>query len=233
MKKALSLLWELQKLEQKKRKLLAERKSIQNKESELLAQEVVEIAKKIAGDREILIKLQHSNDKQEKELAFMSKEYQELEKKLYGDNIKSAKELEQLQKKIDAAKQEIASKEEKVYSELEKTDNLSARIQSNEQLVTEKKVLRDKKQREMNEWLIRNKAQCDEIDEACATIIEGIDKNIWGKYLELSRKIPQPIAKLENGICSGCRLSVPERQIVNSMGQLVYCDNCGRIIFSE
>ena len=233
MQKSLSLLWKIQNLEQKKRRLLAERKNIESREIEFLTTEMTKINQDIRQNKKLLQDLERSNAKQEKELVFMGDEAKKLEEKLYGNTVKSAKELEQIQKQLDDAHKELAGKEDALYADLEKAETLTAKVESNERLIIEKKALCAEKQQEIDEQLQQNKTQCDEIVAVCAELTAKVDKRVWDKYLALSKRIAQPIAKVENGICGGCRLGIPESQISNAAGQLVYCDNCGRIIFSE
>ncbi|MEZ4515949.1 MAG: C4-type zinc ribbon domain-containing protein [Chloroflexota bacterium] len=39
------------------------------------------------------------------------------------------------------------------------------------------------------------------------------------------------VVELKNGKCMGCQVSVPEHRIKDiDRGNIVYCDNCGRIL---
>ncbi len=59
-----------------------------------------------------------------------------------------------------------------------------------------------------------------------------INQQTLEAYDKLRKQKGQAVAKVEQGICRGCRISLPssEMQQVRS-GNLVQCGSCGRILF--
>ena len=68
--------------------------------------------------------------------------------------------------------------------------------------------------------------------------VEAESKKLPSDLLEKYRTIKQhctpPMAKLINGQCSGCFMSLPSATLMALKGEnVVLCDNCGRILYNE
>ena len=51
-------------------------------------------------------------------------------------------------------------------------------------------------------------------------------------YTELKKQKGIAVAKVEQGICRGCRISLPTAELQQARsGSLVRCSSCGRILF--
>ena len=62
-----------------------------------------------------------------------------------------------------------------------------------------------------------------------------IDAPLMEKYRSIKQHCTPPMAKLIDGQCSGCFMSLPSATLLalKEGDKLVLCDNCGRIIYSE
>ena len=60
-----------------------------------------------------------------------------------------------------------------------------------------------------------------------------IDPKLLAKYRSIKQHCTPPMAKLINGQCSGCFMSLPSATLldIRSGEQIVECDNCGRILY--
>lgn len=60
-----------------------------------------------------------------------------------------------------------------------------------------------------------------------------VDPGLLGKYKSIKQHCTPPMAKLINGQCSGCFMSLPSATLldIRSGSRLVECDNCGRILY--
>ena len=92
------------------------------------------------------------------------------------------------------------------------------------------------------EWQTQQKKLAADAEQLQITIAEtkhkremlagDIDPQAVEVYQELKRLRGTAVAKVEQGICRGCRISLPvtELQQVRS-GNLIRCSSCGRILF--
>lgn len=60
-----------------------------------------------------------------------------------------------------------------------------------------------------------------------------VDPQLLAKYRSIKQHCTPPMAKLINGQCSGCFMSLPSATLldIRSGDRIVECDNCGRILF--
>ena len=61
-----------------------------------------------------------------------------------------------------------------------------------------------------------------------------LDAALVEKYREVKQHVTPPMAKLIDGQCSGCFMSLPGATLleIKSGEKMVLCDNCGRILFA-
>ena len=62
---------------------------------------------------------------------------------------------------------------------------------------------------------------------------QKIDPELLNKYRTIKQHCTPPMAKLVNGQCSGCFMSLPSATLleIRSGERIVECDNCGRILY--
>ena len=112
---------------------------------------------------------------------------------------------------------------------------------------------RDRQQRDIRVRAARTKAEYDSIKSEydvefkrdTATLKQmrdrteqeaaKLDSALMERYRSIKQHCTPPMAKLIDGQCSGCFMSLPSATLLNLKEgeKLVLCDNCGRIIYSE
>lgn len=60
-----------------------------------------------------------------------------------------------------------------------------------------------------------------------------VDPELMEKYKKIKQRRPNPVARLNNDRCGGCNMQLPSSVIgtLKASGNIVECDNCGRIIY--
>ncbi|MCI1944089.1 zinc ribbon domain-containing protein [Clostridium luticellarii] len=169
----------------------------------------------------------------EKKLEHMKEEVKQEESKLYGNLKYDLKFISTLEKSVKLKKDEVKNLEE---------INLNMMYEE-ESLVQEKDVSRKKLIHMKNEFC-NNKKTIGEKALKAEEDIKKAEKNI----LSLERKLPPELldkfnelcavkgtgaARLSEGVCQGCRMKVSAITIddIKKNKDIVYCDNCGRIIY--
>lgn len=155
-----------------------------------------------------------------------------VEGKLYGGKITSPKELTDLQHESDILKANRGKYEEQalelmeqsesaagIVSKLDKEMNsLEADWQSRQQ-----KLAEDKKQTESSLATLRMKRE---------QTASGIDARSLEIYSGLRKQRGTAVARVEQGVCLGCRISLPAHELQQiRTGKLVRCGTCGRILY--
>ena len=87
-------------------------------------------------------------------------------------------------------------------------------------------------QKQLSAELERVKKIVSTLRQQRQLLSSGIDPKAVAVYQEIKRQRGTAVAKVEQGICRGCRISLPiaELQLAKS-GSLVRCGSCGRILF--
>lgn len=158
-----------------------------------------------------------------------------LDQRLYGGSIRNAKELEALHAELQFAKSQAAEEEEKLLTVMLALDEAEAG------LVTSRTDLglAEKSRAETIATLTKEQASQTERLQALSAnrrqLVVGIAPALIAQY-EQVRKARQGVAlaKVERGMCMGCRLTLPgsELQRVRTSQEPVTCSSCGRILYA-
>ncbi|MBP2653832.1 MAG: uncharacterized protein H6Q73_1401 [Firmicutes bacterium] len=230
MKEQLEVLVELQLLEQKKGVLVAQKAKVDAAEVRQLWQEIRLLGEETATERQKLSCLEKVCSRQEEDLSVVTKHCKEEEARLYSGEIVSLKELEKMKIKCDAARKEIAGYESELFANMEECERLTANIAAQEELAEQRRRAHVEKQQQIVKQVAGLDSEIAKIEESCRQLAEKVDAGVLQRFRDLKRRLSLPVARVENGICSGCRISIPSSRMNESRGGIVYCDNCGRML---
>ncbi len=233
MKDQLRLLSELQVLEQQKLVVANQKAKINSEEVRLLWQEIRQLTHSLATAREKLVALEVACTRQEAELTAATRQCESLEKKLYGGEITSVKEIDQIRAKCEFLRKDIGKRENDLVAALLDCENLGQRVALDDTGLREKKRLHAEKQQRMTKAIGRLEAELAGIESHYTVLAARVEPRLLRLFRDLGRKLPSPVARVEGGICGGCRRSIPTGQTAPAADKLAYCDNCGRILLVE
>jgi predicted nucleic acid-binding Zn-ribbon protein len=193
---------------------------------------VIDTRNRLESERSQLDEATHQQHSVEWEIEGISTKLANVEEELYSGRTTNPKELTNLQHEIDGLKANRGKLEDQALEIMEKVEQTKKNVSS---LETELKRLE-------TEWQSQQKelsAELKELETAIAglkdqreSLAAEIDPQVIDIYNELKRQRGTSVARVEQGICRGCRISLPvtELQRVRS-GDLVRCSSCGRILF--
>jgi len=193
---------------------------------------VIDTRNRLESERNQLDEAAHQQHSVEWEIEGISTKLANVEEELYSGRTTNPKELTNLQHEIDGLKANRGKLEDQALEIMEKVEQTKKSVSS---LETELKRLE-------TEWQSQQKelsAELKELETAIAglkdqreSLAAEIDPQVIDIYNELKRQRGTSVARVEQGICRGCRISLPvtELQRVRS-GDLVRCSSCGRILF--
>lgn len=193
---------------------------------------VIETGKKLALEqqrREELTRQQHST---EWEIDDLTTKLTATEKELYGGRIGNPKELTNLQHEADGLKSRRDQLENKALEIMDQVDIVtkSTAILNNEfkALETEWQT----QQRQLSADLAQLKTTLTSLNHKRQLLAAEIDPPSIEIYQELKKKRVTAVARVEQGICRGCRIALPVTELQHARsGSLVRCSSCGRILF--
>lgn len=188
----------------------------------------------LAEEEEHLAELERGQRERESEADDLQAKAAIAEDKLYGGNVKNPKELASLQEQLKIYQAKMKELDDK-------TLNIMEQIETVEQGLS---VKRDDLARMEVEWQAEQESLMREQSELSTMMSE-----MEGKRNELGSKVETPlldlyhtlrqkrqgkaIAKVEQGICQGCRIALPmsELQRVKTGQTIVQCGSCERILY--
>ena len=204
---------------------------------------------KLLKQRNFLMDQQNNMKKLESDVAAMT------------DRLEAVRDdAERLQKVLTGLMEELESNpptsEEEANARMEPVQKLMDNLTRYEQELSKMRKdaeVKDRQQREIRVRAAKTKQEFDqlkkeydvEFKQDTATLKEmrarteqesgKIDPDLLEKYRTIKQHCTPPMAKLIDGQCSGCFMSLPSATLlaIKEQGKLVTCDNCGRILYAE
>ena len=204
---------------------------------------------KLLKQRNFLMDQQNNMKKLEGDVAAMS------------DRLEAVSDdAERLQKTLASLLEEIENNPPKTAEEaearIEPVQKLMDKLSRYEQELSKMRKdaeIKDRQQREIRVRAAKTKQEFDllkkeydvekERDSATLKSMRArteeeaakLDSALVEKYREVKQHVTPPMAKLVEGQCSGCFMSLPGATLleIKNGEKIVLCDNCGRILYAE
>ncbi len=184
--------------------------------------------------RELEARVEHA--KMEQELAQVKDRLSQLEERLYSGAITNVRELQAVETEHAAARRQYATLEQGLGPTLasaeearRRHDDLGKQLADQEDAwkITEQQLSSDKN---------RLSKECDGISKKRSKEASGIPEDDLKFYESLlRRKSGMAVVKVERGVCQGCRVRLPLREVskMRVSDGLISCSSCGRILLAE
>lgn len=193
---------------------------------------VVRARTKLALEHQHLEELNRQQQSIEWEIDDLTSKLAPAEEKLYSGRIRNPKELASLQHEIDLLKARRDQLEDKA---LEIMDQIELATGSIATIDSELKILEaewQSQQQQLSADLEQLRTILSNLKDKRQLVTAGIDPQTVEVYQELKKQKGTVVAKVEQGICRGCRISLPITELQQARsGTLVRCSSCGRILF--
>ena len=204
---------------------------------------------KLLKQRNFLMDQQNNMKKLESDVAAMT------------DRLEAVRDdAERLQKVLTGLMEELESNpptsEEEANARMEPVQKLMDNLTRYEQELSKMRKDAEVKDRQQKEIRVRAaktkanydalkqvydkeyKADTDELQRLRAKIEEEakkVEPSLLERYRSIKQHCTPPMAKLVEGQCSGCFMSLPSATLLELKNgeHIVECDNCGRIIYIE
>jgi len=196
--------------------------------------ELEDLRIQLAAEQQKQSALQQEHKALEWDNADLGNKVKELEKKLYSGTVTSPKELSAMQKDLDSLKQRRTSSEEKMLGLMVQVDEKNAEVKAMAAALEERTADRKRRQEELR---VKQAELTKEIEALKAKRREAATR-LSPATLTLYETVkgirPQAVAKVDRGMCQGCRLILPAREWHRvRAGALVRCSSCGRILCAD
>jgi uncharacterized protein len=154
------------------------------------------------------------------------------EKDLYSGRISVPKELSNLQQEITALKSRRSHIEDISLNLMEQLESARNTV---DRLGAELKTVEEQwksQQADLRQGIEDSKKVAAELTPRRDAIAAGVAPESLLLYQRLRKQKGTAVARVEQGICRGCRISLPSSDLQRVRGgTLVQCSSCGRILF--
>ena len=158
------------------------------------------------------------------------------EKKLYEGSVKNPRELMSLQHEIELIKGQHGEREEQLLAVMLKVDTAQQDVTSkqSELKAMERDWQEEQKRLSMEQTeLEANLATLAQKQESLRSLIDSVSLKAYDELRYVKQGLA--VAKLVQGRCQGCRISLPmsDQQKARMGHKLATCSNCGRILYMD
>ncbi len=154
------------------------------------------------------------------------------EEMLFSGRIKNPKELTNLQHEVDVLKtrrNQLEDKALEIMDQVELSETRVAKISSQLEILTAEW---QRQQQQLSDESEKLKTALSDLERKRQLLAGEIDPQAVEFYQKLRKEKGTAVARVEQGICRGCRISLATTELQQARsGSLVQCSSCGRILF--
>jgi len=195
-------------------------------------QAVVEAQAKLTSEQQRLDELTHRQRSAEWEIDDLVTKITAAEEQLYSGRIKNPKELANLQHEVDLLKAKRDQLENKALEIMGQVELAEASVTATDSESKKLETEWHSQQQQLSADIEALKNKLSDLGHKRQLISAEIDPQAIGVYGKLRKQKGQAVAKVEQGICRGCRISLPFSELQQARsGNLLQCGSCGRILF--
>jgi len=155
-----------------------------------------------------------------------------LKESLYSGRVKNPKELAGMQQEEKGLEAQRDRLEERVLDIMERAELVTAGLAKIEGELEALEQEWRRQQQELSVEIERLKKLISELKEKQQLFLAGIDPQTADYYYQLKKQKGWAVARVEQGTCRGCRISLSTAELQRARGeQLVECNSCRRILY--
>ena len=172
----------------------------------------------------------------ESESAALSERLTRLEERLYGGAITNVRELTAIETEHAGAKRELAQVDESSEpAQIAAAEAMKLNEQRQAELEEAERIWGENES-QLKSMRRRLGRQCLKMHEERKISTSGLPADALSLYNSLLiRKGGVAVVRVERGVCQGCRVRLPLRELarIRAAGSLVSCSSCGRILLND
>jgi hypothetical protein len=193
---------------------------------------LVNIRARLVQEQKRLEELSRQQRSLEWEIDDLASKLTTAERDLYSGRIRNPKELTGLQQEAEALKARRSQLEDKTLEIMEQAETGRKNVTN---LSTELKTIEtawQTQQQKLKAELEQLRSILADLRQKQQLLAAGIDSETLGLYHNLKKGKGTAVARVEQGICRGCRISLPVSELQQARsGRQVQCGSCGRILY--
>jgi|FaiFalDrversion3_1042247.scaffolds.fasta_scaffold00116_13 predicted nucleic acid-binding Zn-ribbon protein len=197
-------------------------------------QELLELRQEVARRRRELLELRHRQRELEWEVEEQRRKAKAVEDKLYGGSVRNPKELQDLQADLESLRRQLARREDALLEVMLQGEEQEAALREREALLARRQEEWQGEQAALQAQKAALEGELAALEQQRAGQAARINGQALRLYQELrGRRQGRAVARVERGLCGGCRITLPTSLIQQARGgnSLVQCMSCERILF--
>ncbi|MDE2659416.1 MAG: C4-type zinc ribbon domain-containing protein [Acidobacteriota bacterium] len=156
----------------------------------------------------------------------------------YGDQLLGARTNEEykgLQQQIASAKTRIGTIEDRILAQMEKADELEAKLADRKRTFAERSTVLEAQKTEIRSTARDQEAQRDQLRRLRAVSFAGLPEEIAARYERIRAREGIAVVPVRDGRCSACnvRLRPQVLEEIHAGRSILACEPCARILFLE
>lgn len=196
------------------------------------SQAVLSARDRLASEKQHLEELGHKQHSLEWEIADVTTKIAGAEEELYSGRTKNPKELANLQHEIEALKAKRSELEDRTIEVMEQVEAATASVGAMERELETLEAEWRAGQEKLSADKEHLEAELVSLKQKRDTVSSQVDSEVVDFYSELKKQKGTAVARVEQGVCRGCRLSLSNAELQRARGgSLMQCSSCGRILF--
>jgi predicted nucleic acid-binding Zn-ribbon protein len=172
----------------------------------------------------------------ELELDTLQEHVRRIHADLYGGNIRSPRELENLRQESMQLAQRIDRLEEQTLADMSRVDDLQTEVEASREALREYEARRISENETLTSRYRELHARLQGLQRRREEIRATLSRSDLGFYDELRvRKGGAVLSPMKDNICQTCRVKVPSNkvQVVRTGETAIACEGCGRILYED
>jgi len=195
-------------------------------------QVVIRAQKELASAQQHLEELRKQQLSKEWEIDDLTNKTATAEEQMYSGRVTNPKELTSLQQEVGILKAQRGKLEDEVLEIMEQIELAEANLASKDGELKKVEAEWQDQQQQLAANIEQLKATLSELKHKRQQFLSQIDPQTIELYLELKKHKGIAVARVEQGICRGCQISLSASELQRARaGDMVQCSSCGRILF--
>ena len=155
-----------------------------------------------------------------------------MEDDLYSGRIRNPKELTDLQHESESLKANLTRLEEQALEIMEKAEEAIKSVSSLDSELNRMKAEWQRQQQKLSADREKLNKALTNLKEKRQRLAKDIDSQTLEMYQELRKQRGTAVARVQQGTCLGCRITLPVSDLQRIRGgSIVRCGSCGRILY--
>jgi len=193
---------------------------------------VVAAREKLNAEKQKLAEWQRQQRSLEGEIDDLAGKIKGVDDQLYSGRINNPKELSGLQHEVELLKAKRDQLETKDLELMEQVESVEAGVAALSRELEATTAAWQREQEQLRQEKAALESSLGDLKQQRQALAAETDAQVLALYDKLRQNKGWAVARVEQGICRSCRISLPSSELQQARsGALVQCGSCSRILY--